>query len=153
MDRQTRKNAEAVRSGEEWAAEQRKAGNRFRSSRFIPTSDDWSPCHYINEQGQPFNIDWNARQSDDWRSYAMVEGTVMCHPPSGISRVGKRHPEDTQWFVRTCFWGNDDTGIERDLYFETREEAVEQYHRWVGWLNKIVVIQKYELLKLGFWHA
>lgn len=133
-DRQARRNEAAILRGEEWRVKQRKAGLAYRSERFIPTADDWYPCYF----------------EDEHHNSPSVKGTVMLGPPSGRSRMGPIHDGDFKWFVRICIWGNDDTGIERDFYFEDKEDAVEQYHRLVGWMGNLVVAQRYELLKLGF---
>jgi len=76
----------------------------------------------------------------------MVLGSVFLRPVVLISG-------QTQYFVRVMFWGNDDTGIEQDQYFETIEEALGAYDRLVKWLTNLAIVCRQDLVNLGFKYA
>ena len=141
------KNQERV---DEYLFRKHQEGVQYRSEKFIPTADDWFPCFFIDANGKELKS-W---ENENWESGApMVQATVMMNEPIGLRRSAKRYSLQDQWFVRICIWGNDDTGIEKDFYFKTREEAFEQYHRLVSFMNNLVIAQRNELLKLGFVNA
>lgn len=114
----------------------------YRYSRFVPTADWWAPSYFIDGAGVQLGRD---EGYTDTLEYAMVKGMVMLHPPL---------VNESEWFVRICFWGNDDMGVEKDAYFPDEESAKEQYHRWVTYLNNIAIACWRDLLRYGgFWHA
>jgi hypothetical protein len=96
---------------------------RHHYTRNVPTPDDWYPAH-IDKAGGWF-----------------AEGTVF---------LEKKHPGG---WVRVCFWGDDDFGIEKDMFFDTLDEALECYHREVRWLSRLAMASWRDLLKIGFIHA
>lgn len=125
----------------------------YRYSRFVPTADWWAPSYFIDGAGVQRGRD---EGYVDTFEYAMVKGTVMLHPPPRMSPPRGRQltVSESHWFVRICFWGNDDMGVEKDAYFPDKESAKEQYHRWVTYLNNIAIACWRDLLKYGgFWHA
>jgi hypothetical protein len=52
--------------------------------------------------------------------------------------------------VRICFWGADDTGIERDTQLESCEEAEALYDRLSRWLTGLSVVERAPLFAMGF---
>lgn len=96
---------------------------RHHYTRNVPTPDDWYPP-VIDASGA-----WFAR------------GTVF---------LEKRHPGG---WVRVSFWGDDDFGIEKDMFFDTLDEALTCYHNHVKWLSSLAIASWKDLLKLGFVNA
>lgn len=101
----------------------------FKSTRHIPTPDDWYPTL---EGG-------------------LVEGSVRMFLDPYTSR--EREWCEGMFFVRICFWGGDDTGIERDFYCASIDSARALYNRLVKWLGAIAVVSRDDLKKLGFENA
>lgn len=93
---------------------------RYSYKRDVPTPDEWYPTH-IAEDGSRFAC-----------------GSVF---------LEKRNPG--AW-VRICFWGDDDFGIEKDTEFKTLDEGIEYYHKNVRWMSKLAFASWKDLLKLGF---
>lgn len=124
----------------------RKQKIRMRSERYIPTAEDWSPPYFLDSAGKKIE------ENRDTLEYAMVHGTVMIMPPSMTRKPRGRELKvsESHWFVRICFWGNDDSGIEKDFYFPDHESALEQYNRLVTYLGRISIVCRWDLLDLGF---
>jgi hypothetical protein len=115
----------------------RKEGIELESHKLIPTAEDWYPCYFTDTNS------------------SVVLARVSIHKPSGIHSWTKREDlEDAvKYWVRTSFWGNDDTGIEKDRYVSTLEEAMEIYFWQVRWLSNLAIVSRSDLLKLGFQHS
>ena len=106
---------------------QEKRRKRLRvCEKLIPTPDDWYPAILID--GAPF-----------------VQGKVFIDDD----------PLDTKhrFFFRICFWGNDDFGMEWDLYTNDLGAAEREYDRWFKWLASQSIISVDSLKLLGFVHA
>ena len=55
--------------------------------------------------------------------------------------------------IRTCVWGGDDTGYDRDESFRTKKEARLCFERRVKEVNGWGIVTVQMLLDLGFVHA
>lgn len=64
--------------------------------------------------------------------------------------LGRVFLDTKRFWVRTCFWGADDTGIERDRRFNTQDEAAAYYERESRWLSGLVLADREVLLGMGF---
>jgi hypothetical protein len=122
------------RKGEECFVAARNANKAFRSDRFVPTADEWSPCYFLDDKGKLVDC-----------GSPMVKGSVFLSCQEGPSKFWPR-----PYFVRIMFWGNDDTGLERDEYFDDFSEALEKYDHLVRWLNHLGIACYWDLRKLGF---
>jgi hypothetical protein len=100
--------------------------------RYIPTADDWHPCFFENALGKL------GSKSEEFFA-PMVEGAVR------LSQVNIN-----RWAVRFAFWGNDDTYIGRWIYFDNEQAAYDQYFRSMSWLCNLAIVQRNELVRLGF---
>lgn len=137
----------AVRKAlEERKAELRQSGLAFESERFVPTADDWYPCFYHsykNEDGKWVTVELD-RDRQLVHGSPMVLGRIYVRAPVNIAGL---RGIALLWFVRISFWGNDDTGIEKDFYFHDEKDAREQYFRLVSYLNNIAIVCRDDLLK------
>ena len=61
-----------------------------------------------------------------------------------------RYTQDDPHSIRTCVWGTDDFGLERDESFKTEKEAHEAYHRRVKEVNGWAIITIKSLKEMGF---
>ena len=114
------------------------------STKWIPTADDWHGNYLIDAQG-----------NESMSGTPMVKAKVMMHLPRKIPKWVKRKDmhEYTHWFVRICFWGNDDLGIEQDAYLPTQELAIHQYNQWIKYVSNLSIASRENLLQLGFHYA
>lgn len=101
------------------------------SKRTIPTAGDWYPPIFLTKEGKEIT-GWeeDAREKYEW----FVTGTIYLRK---------------NW-VRVCFWGGDDHGIERDRHFQTEEQAEAFYERAVEWLSNVAIADEYMLRSVGF---
>lgn len=86
---------------------------------------------------------------DDWYPTAKdgtVEVTVML--------LTHDYNEHHDYFVRTCVWGEDDFGMEKDLYFpltnEGLQEAIKAYDSAVEFIKPLKSITVDDLKAAGF---
>lgn len=108
------------------------ARREVKSTRLVPTADDWYP-----------SLDGG-----------FAEGTVMMFlDPYASHTSQKREWCEGMFFVRICFWGGDDTGIERDFYCVSLGAAKHLYNRWVKWLGALAIVERDDLKLLGFQNA
>ena len=61
-----------------------------------------------------------------------------------------RFTQDDPHSIRTCVWGNDDFGLERDEFFKTEKEAHEAYHRRIKEVNGWAIVTIKTLREMGF---
>lgn len=100
--------------------------------RHVPTTDDWYPT-----------VD------------GMVRGKVFLQEfiQPQLARMAKflgKPESEIKFWVRVCFWGGDDFGIEMDTYFPADKAAFEFYHRKIKWLGNLAVANHSDLLEFGF---
>ena len=98
-----------------------------RFERYIPTPDSWSPSFFIT--GRQF-----------------VLATVYL-----------RKDEFGRFWVRICFWGDDDIGMEKDWYPlssgdhpEARKKAHQLFHEQRKWVQGLETVSMVQLKELGF---
>lgn len=130
------------------------------AGRLIPTPDDWHPAIFVNEcfeldptHETAVDQDLHAWQGpgprgaferpgrDQYAQGAYVRGSVIRWLLPDAK--GK-------FMLRVCFWGDDDTGRERDFWLSTEEESLDAYLRWIGWMNKLAYVSMADLGTLGF---
>lgn len=103
-----------------------------RYDRSVPTAEDWYPtCE------------------------GMVKGTVFLQENiqprlAEFSKFLGKSESEVKFWVRVCFWGGDDFGIEMDTYFPTDTAAFNFYHQKVKWLDNLGIANHTDLCKIGF---
>ena len=97
-----------------------------RHSMMMPTLDDWSPCHVL--ENHPSGITTGVKVS-----------FIELRPWTMRGRIYAR-----QW--RVCIWGNDDLGMERDYPDDEEAAARAMYDAILLWET----VDRYELVEHGF---
>lgn len=132
--------------------------------RLIPTPNDWHPAVFVIEATTPnathetpldqANMAWetmnvmgafDGREADQYAKAAYVRGAVM-----RFREFCEHKGHEEEFSVRVCFWGDDDTGLELDVYFKTLEDADEAWIRWTAWLSRLAYASYWDLKKVGF---
>lgn len=102
--------------------EQRVLAYRKFERANIPTPEDWYPS--IQDQ--------------------YVDGAI-------IQRLDPfKQKDDKPYWLRICFWGGDDFGMEQDFFFETAEETERAFAHWQAWMVSLALVEKSALRILGF---
>jgi hypothetical protein len=87
----------------------------------------------------------NVPTPDDWCP-TLEDGTVEVT----VMHLNCYSHEDDKPTIRTCVWGGDDMGMERDEEFTTEAEAEEAYQRRVKEITDWAVVTFDMLKELGF---
>lgn len=91
--------------------------------RFVPTPDDWAPT-IVTDQGE-----------------RVARGKVFWDDDPRVS---------PRYFVRVCFWGDDDLGRDKDFKTDDFYAARAEYEKWAGWLLGLENVTFMGLASLGF---
>lgn len=126
------------------------------TKKMVLTNDDWYPNYITNslaaelsELGKCEIQPWtpkNTTEDMEQAEHGMVIGGVTFWIHWDLKEKCHR------LFIRICFWGADDTGIEKDYYLEIKdfEEAVAIYERESRWLNNLFLVEREVLFNLGY---
>lgn len=140
------------------------------STRKIPTSDCWAPAIFVKQEfgKDPTHetaadqevVSWQGPGSrgaferaryddstpDQYEAGAYVLGTVYRY----LEALEASKDHSVRFMIRVCFWGDDDTGMERDTYYATPEQAEEAYFAAIGWMSRLAVVSRAGLSSIGF---
>ena len=132
-----------------------------RSTRLIPTPDDWAPAIFNEEQFILNETLENEQVAKDYAwegeyigSFSREDYLPATHGAYVEGFVTYQITPDLDgYYLRVSFWGNDDTGLEQDFIFQSREQLLQAYYYWCCWLGQLAYASISQLRTVGFVNA